>query len=77
MTHLDYKRGLYLCGPLFGILWYIYWDNIRRYYYTAWEKIMCNICIYQPETDAFSEIILGNTIALHEKRKFASFAYAY
>ena len=29
-----------------------------------WEKIICNVCIYQPETDTLIGI-LGHTIALH------------
>ena len=54
---------------------YIYWNNIRRYLYLtsrwhtdcdniryrciALEKILCNICLYQPEeTDVFIGIIL-------------------
>ena len=31
-------------------------------------KIICNICIHQPETDALIGIMLEDTIALCERR---------
>ena len=42
--------------------WCIYWNNTRRYHCIAWEKIVCNICIYQPETNTFIGIIFEGTI---------------
>ena len=42
---------------------YIYWD-IRRYHCIAWEKIIFNTCIYQPETNTLIGIILKGTIVL-------------
>ena len=46
---------------------YIYCDNIRRYHCIVWEKTICNICIYQRETDTLIRIILEDATALHEK----------
>ena len=39
---------------------YIYWDNIRRYHRIVWKKIICIICIYQPETDTFIGIRISH-----------------
>ena len=55
---------------------YINWDKIRRYHCIAWKTIICNICMYQPETGTFIVIILEDIIALHGKM-FAWFVYTY
>ena len=46
---------------------YIHWDNIRRYHFLAWEKIIWNVCIYRTETDILIGIALKDTIVLHGK----------
>ena len=40
--------------------------NTRRYHGIAWEKIICIICIYLPETDSFIGVRMFHTVHYSE-----------
>ena len=57
--------GKLICNIIPTRNWYIYWDDIRRYHYITWEKMICMICIHLPETETF--IGMRMLLSLHHK----------
>ena len=54
---------------------YIYWEDIRRCYCPAREKIIRHICVYQPERNILIGIILEDTISFHRGKNCNIFIY--